>query len=72
MTGKAKQRQIDPHHPVAHRGLPWPICAHCGLVYLKNIASAWAMKHGCDYKENPAWPNVLRESVDAAGQGRYR
>jgi hypothetical protein len=56
---------MDAHSPTTYRGLPWPVCRYCGLVYLKNLISIWAVKKGCDYKEHPQYLSVLRESVEA-------
>ena len=32
--------------------IPWPICTRCGLVYLRNEATAKAVKKGCPRDED--------------------
>ena len=35
------------HSPKNLKRFPWPVCSHCGLVYLKNDASRKRVKRGC-------------------------
>ena len=34
------------NHKLVKR-LPWPVCAHCGMVYLKNAVTRERIKRGC-------------------------
>lgn len=35
------------HSPKIRRGIPWPCCSRCGLLYLKNEATRRAIKQAC-------------------------
>ena len=50
-----------PHHGRWYKlgKIPYEICAGCGLVALRNEISRWALRHGCDYKDDPGWPEAL-------------
>ena len=37
-----------PHNWGKLRGIPWAVCQCCGLVWLKNEATAAAVRAGCD------------------------
>lgn len=39
----------SPHCPKKTKYCPWPVCSGCGLVYLHNNATAWAIQKGCNY-----------------------
>jgi hypothetical protein len=39
---------IAGHSPIKLRGLPWLVCKCCGLVYLRNEATARAIRAGCE------------------------
>lgn len=43
---KGKERR-GPHSPKMRRGIPWPVCSHCGLVWLKNDLTRAAIKAVC-------------------------
>lgn len=40
---------IRPHNATTLKSkrFHWPICSHCGLVYLKNDATRRALRAGC-------------------------
>lgn len=40
-------RDVGVHSPKAIKRLPWPRCSRCGLLYLKNAATARAIKQAC-------------------------
>ena len=46
---------MSQHHPHSFtrksKAFPWPWCAHCGLLKLKNDATDRAVRLGCDWKE---------------------
>lgn len=48
--------KFEKHSPVKSKSFPWMYCKYCGLVYLKNRFTKWAIKTGClneyhiDYK----------------------
>lgn len=43
---KAKEER-RPHRWILWKMVPWPYCCHCGLMYLKNDATARSAKQGC-------------------------
>ena len=42
-----------PHSPAKRKNMPWHVCRNCGLVYLNNAFTAWAIKVGCNNNEHP-------------------
>lgn len=48
------------HSPQPMKGLPWPVCARCGLVFLRNKLTAWCIKLGCNHELHSDWPRMLR------------
>lgn len=42
------------------KGVPYEICAGCGLVGLRNEISQWCMARGCDHTDSAAYPTALR------------
>lgn len=51
----SKGFEVEPHRFIKYKVLPWPICVHCGLIYLKNDFTDWAVKHGCTNTEHPSY-----------------
>jgi hypothetical protein len=43
-AGAVKRR---PHNPKTFKRLPWSVCSHCSLAYLKNEATRRLVKLGC-------------------------
>lgn len=43
-AGAVKRR---PHATKAYKGIPWPVCKYCGLVYLRNKPTKKAIRKGC-------------------------
>jgi len=39
-------------HSFTRKVLNWRYCAHCGLIRLKNEATEWAVKKGCNWRES--------------------
>lgn len=44
---------FEPHSPQRRRGMPWLVCKFCGLVYLRNDFTRWAIKKGCRNSAHP-------------------
>lgn len=40
-------RTTGPHQPQHRKRLPWPVCARCGLLYLKNDVTRKAASQMC-------------------------
>lgn len=36
------------------------VCAQCGLVLLRNPASAWCSEKGCNYKLHTSYERTIR------------
>jgi hypothetical protein len=49
--------------PSGVTGLPWPVCVYCGLVYLRNPFTAWAIKKGCNNADHPEFPRELAKTA---------
>jgi hypothetical protein len=47
-------RRTGPHNWYHVKGFrfPWPICSKCGLIWLKNAASAMAAKKPCKWEDD--------------------
>lgn len=45
----------EPHKPGKRKGIPWPVCCYCGLVYLNNEFTRWSVKKGCNSREHPGY-----------------
>lgn len=45
---------MEPHAWHNLRGIPWRICWKCGLVWLRNPFTQWAVKHGCNNEDHPS------------------
>ena len=43
------------------KGLPWPYCPGCGLVFLKNPITRWCVKTGCNFDEHPDYEKTLEK-----------
>lgn len=52
----------EAHSPSKMKQIPWMVCRHCGLVYLKNEITAWAIKMGCNNSYHPDYKR-LRDSL---------
>lgn len=50
----------EPHSPKMIKGIPWPCCKYCGLVYLKNSISRWCIKMGCNSDYHPKFKHMLK------------
>ena len=51
-TDRPRQQRSGPHawrHVKGFR-FPWPYCAHCGLIALKNKASSDAARKPCTWE----------------------
>ena len=44
---RRERYRMVPHQAVKRKRVAWPICKECGLIYLRNRATAHAIKLGC-------------------------
>lgn len=44
---------FESHSPKHRKGVSWPVCEKCGLIYLRNPFTAWAIKVGCNNSDHP-------------------
>ena len=51
----------EPHNPVKLGKLPWLYCIKCGLIYLNNDISKWAIAKGCNHSEHPDYKRRLNK-----------
>lgn len=52
--------KMEPHNTKAMKGLPWPCCKRCGLLFLKNDRTRLAVSLGCRYNLSPRFKKVVR------------
>ena len=52
--------KFDPHSPKKRKNISWPVCSKCGLIYLRNDFTDWAIKMGCNNNDHP---NYERERI---------
>jgi hypothetical protein len=45
--------KFESHSKKHRKNLSWPVCEKCGLIYLKNNFTAWAIKNGCNSNDHP-------------------
>jgi len=46
---KKETYTFESHSIKMIKRIPWPICKHCGLIFLKNKVSRWCVKNGCNH-----------------------
>ena len=51
----------ESHNPVKLGKLPWLYCIKCGLIYLNNDISKWAIAKGCNHSEHPDYKRKLNK-----------
>jgi hypothetical protein len=44
-------RSVGVHSPKHIKRIPWPVCSRCGLLYLKNEATAREVRKACVVEE---------------------
>ena len=49
----------EPHSFQPVKRLPYPVCAGCGLVRLKNPLTEWCVRHGCGHTEHPGYKQAV-------------
>ena len=49
------------HVPVKMKNSPFTKCKHCGLVYLRNNFSRWAVQKGCDNRKHSSYESQRRK-----------
>ena len=54
----------EPHSPIKMSKLPWVYCKYCGLIYLNNPITNWAIKMGCNNEFHYDYKKMLKTSVD--------
>ena len=50
--------EYEPHIAVKVKGISWAVCKRCGLIYLKNDFTNWALKKGCNADDHPEYENA--------------
>lgn len=55
-----KVYSFEPHKPQPLKGLPWPYCVHCGLLYLRNDVTKLCIKLGCKNSLHPSIRNYWK------------
>ena len=44
--------EYEPHTlSKMYKAIPWLVCRYCGLVYLKNAPTQWAIRKGCNWRD---------------------
>ncbi len=44
--------KFESHAPKKRKNISWPVCSGCGLIYLNNDFTAWAIKKGCNNQDH--------------------
>ena len=61
----APEKQVytyEPHRPAKVVScIPWMVCSRCGLVYLKNAATAWCVQKGCNAADHLGYQAAIRD-----------
>ena len=53
--------KYEQHNFQKMKSLPWSRCVHCGLLSLNNQLTEWSIKKGCNYKDLPNYPSVVKK-----------
>ena len=53
--------KYESHSPVKYKQLSWMVCANCGLIYIRNEITQWALKKGCNHTEHPEYGGMLKK-----------
>jgi hypothetical protein len=51
--------KFESHSPKKIKGIPWLVCNTCGLLYLRNPFTNWAIRVGC-YSDYHSEYNKMR------------
>jgi len=50
----------EAHCPVKMKNTPWLYCKYCGLLFLKNKATIWCVRMGCNYEYHNQYKAMMR------------
>lgn len=56
LTGASEKFEytLEAHSPQRSKSIPFAlVCKHCGLIYLKNDFTRWAIRMGCNNRYHP-------------------
>lgn len=54
--------EIEQHNfQKLYKGIPWLVCAKCGLVALRNPFTKWCMSNGCNHSEHPNYRAIMKQ-----------
>jgi hypothetical protein len=48
------------HDAISVKFMPWLMCRKCGLVYLNNRFTQWAIQTGCDNEYHPQYEKMRK------------
>jgi len=52
--------KFEPHNPKKIKSISWQVCSKCGLVYLNNSLTRWAIDKGCNNDDHPGRANAIK------------
>jgi len=52
--------KYERHSPIPLKGTPWLYCRYCGLLYLSNAFTRWAIRMGCMNSYHPTYNKMLK------------
>jgi hypothetical protein len=50
--------EYEPHSVSKMKGIPWSVCNRCGLIYLHNDFTQWAIKKGCNNEDHQEYERM--------------
>ncbi len=56
--------ELEHHSPVYNKKFGKQVCKRCGLLYLDNYLTSWAIKMGCNYEEHTTYKQVRVSLVE--------
>ena len=56
------------HSPKKRKNMSWLVCQHCGLVYVKNEFTAWAIRMGCNNVDHPGFADARHKFTGRSKQ----
>ena len=54
--------KFEGHRPVVGKGMKWPRCKYCGLLYLNNTFTKWCVKMGCRNELHVGYKQQLKRT----------
>lgn len=55
-----EEYKMENHRFLLNKLIGKPVCIHCGLVLLRNDATAWCVQKGCNNELHPQYTSSMK------------